>query len=80
MSEKIKIFGEHLMPVFERIGIYPKNIYHGKIAKFEHFEVWELTLEEFAKMNSISHDRYHAIMPNGSWWVPAAKDFDMQGE
>lgn len=80
MSEKIKILGEHLMPVFERIGIYPKNIYYGKIDKFEHFEVWELTPEEFAKMNSISHDRYHAILPDGSWWAPAAKDFDMQGE
>lgn len=80
MSEKIKILGEHLMPVFEQIGIYPKNIFHGKMGEFENFEVWELTLEEFAKMNSISRDRYHAIMPNGSWWVPAAKDFDMQGE
>lgn len=45
MSDKRKILGEHLMPVFEKIGIYPKNIFHGKIDDFENFEVWELTLE-----------------------------------
>lgn len=80
MSEKIKILGEHLMPVFERIGIYPKNIYYGKIDKFEHFEVWELTHEEFAKMVSEFGDRYHATMSDGSWWAPAAKDFGTKGE
>ena len=50
MSDKRKILGEHLMPVFEKIGIYPKNIFHGKIDDFENFEVWELTLEEFEKI------------------------------
>lgn len=80
MSEKIKILGEHLMPVFERIGIYPKNIFHGKMGEFENFEVWELTPEEFKKMNSVSNERYASIMPNRSWWVPAAKGFEMKGE
>lgn len=78
MSDKRKILGEHLMPVFEKIGIYPKNIFHGKIDDFENFEVWELTLEEFEKMNSVSNERYASIMPDGSWWVPAENDFNMK--
>ena len=80
MSEKIKILGEHLMPVFEQIGIYPKNIFHGKMGEFENFEVWELTPEEFEKMNNVSNERYTSIMPNRSWWAPVAKDFGMKGE
>lgn len=78
MSDKRKILGEHLMPVFEKIGIYPKNIFHGKIDDFENFEVCELTLEEFEKMNSVSNERYASIMSDGSWWVPAENDFNMK--
>ena len=78
MSDKRKILGEHLMSVFEKIGIYPKNIFHGKIDDFENFEVCELTLEEFEKMNSVSNERYASIMSDGSWWVPAENDFNMK--
>lgn len=79
MSDKRKILGEHLMPVFEKIGIYPKNLFHGKVGEFENFEVWELTHEEFEKMYSVSIGRYVSIMPDGSWWAPAANDFNMKG-
>jgi hypothetical protein len=68
-----EIIGEHMMPVFERIGIFPKNTYRGSIGYWSNFEVWELTDNELQYLikhagEHISDKEWNEIAPKGAWW------------
>ena len=45
-----EIIGEHMMPVFEWLHIFPKNTYCGSVGYWSHFEVWELSESELDKL------------------------------
>lgn len=67
----VEIIGEHMMPVFEAIGIFPKNTYQGSIGYWKHFEVWELTEDQFNKIVAMPDDEFESVAIDGSWWRSA---------
>ena len=69
----VEIIGEHMMPVFEWLHIFPKNTYCGAIGYWPHFEVWELNESELDKLIKtfdfdIGDKDWNSIAPEDTWW------------
>lgn len=72
-NNMIEIIGEHMMPVFEQLHIFPKIVYSGSVGHWHHFEVWELNEEEFRILTDTfdgeaGDAKWNQIAPEGSWW------------
>lgn len=75
-NNMIEIIGEHMMPVFEHLHIFPKNTYSGTIGYWKNFEVWELSNDEFYTLTTafdgIDGDRrWSRMAPSNAWWRSA---------
>lgn len=73
VNNMAEIIGEHMMPVFEWLHIFPKNTYCGAIGYWPHFEVWELNDDELDKLIKtfdfdIGDEDWSAIASEDTWW------------
>lgn len=72
-NDMVEIIGEHMMPVFEWLHIFPKNTYNGSIGYWKNLEVWELTEEDLNFLiKSFDYDvgnkEWEQIAPEDAWW------------
>ena len=68
-----EIIGEHMMPVFEWLHIFPKNTYCGSVGYWSHFEVWELSESELDKLIKtfdfdVGDEDWNNIASEDTWW------------
>lgn len=63
-----EIIGENLQTFFDNTGIAATKTYSGHIGYWSHFEVWEMSEEDYDDICIMSDDEYEHFAVDDSWW------------
>lgn len=63
-----EIIGENLKTFLDNMSVRAVKTYSGNIGYWPHFEVWEMSEENYEKICGLTDEEYEKLAATDSWW------------